>query len=581
MRKDISAILLSTILILVFLALLLILLFSEGEHYYRAQNLVMDGIYTEVEGIAAYAASSIPGELHEKIQVGDELSENFLYLNSIIGHIATNYPRINYIYTIRKEGDFYSFILDSDEEEAWIPGESIGVPIEVVPDALALVFAGQVTHTDTFYTDEWGSFISGYAPIFSSSGEVIAVLAVDVSKELITEEIEEVRSKLLIRIILITTVGLIATLLGVYATLHLLNSNKLMKSAQNVLLQATTAAQEGAFEYDVSSDILLCGPETAKLVGYNVEPGIETYALSKDFLVEKAVYEDKGCFCEILSSINQKIDPRYHKKITHTWRFHVDDRIKAIRFKGYVTPKNEKELKIIGMAEDYTEQEKNKTALININNKIEILHSISSHDIKNIITAIYTYADLILEEEIPDSVKADIDILIQNSEYSISTISSFSNVYKTLGTNSPEWIDIKALVNDVFRSHADLKHIKFTNNIDNVDIYADPHFDFVIQALFEFSINHCLITNVSMYSTISKDALHIIYEDDGIGISEYEKKRIFDFDVTKKDKTALFIVREILSITGISIEEDGTDESGVRFVITVKPGWFRLIELES
>jgi K+-sensing histidine kinase KdpD len=70
--------------------------------------------------------------------------------------------------------------------------------------------------------------------------------------------------------------------------------------------------------------------------------------------------------------------------------------------------------------------------------------------------------------------------------------------------------------------------------------------------------------------------LHIIYEDNGVGISEQHKETLFDFSLTKKDKNALFIAREILSITDISIKEDGTDEGGARFVITVKPGWFRL-----
>jgi signal transduction histidine kinase len=343
-----------------------------------------------------------------------------------------------------------------------------------------------------------------------------------------------------------------------------------------MLLQATNAAQKGAFEYDAYNDMLLCGPETAKLFGYIIVPGIEKYSLRKDFLVGKAVYEDKKDIDDALSVSKSRSESTKHEQFTYLWKFHIENKVKTIRFKGYIAPTKEG-MQIIGMAEDYTEQEKNKTALIKTNEKIQILHSISSHDIRNIITAIYSYADLILEEEVPDNVKADINHLIQSSEDSLSTISTFSHIYRTLGTNLPEWIDLRAVVHDIFES-TDLKDISFTNNIGNVDVYVDKHITFVIETLFSLSIKYCQTTSILMYTSISQDILHIIYEDNGVGISEKHKKTIFDFDLTKKDKNALYIAREILSITDISIEEAGTGEGGARFVITVKPGWFRLRE---
>jgi len=571
--QDLPNTLLSTIVVIVFIVLLLTLITSEINHYNNAQNLVMSGIHGEIEALATYAANSIPWDLHEKIRPGDELSDNFIKLNSIIKLIADNYPRASYIYTIRKDGDSFYFVLDSDEEEAWNIGEAIGVPVDVVPDALLLAFTGVFAHTDDFYTDEWGSFISGYAPIFSPSGEVVAVLAVDVSEDLVSEEIERVREEILVRISITTIIGLIASLIGIYATLYLLNSHKLTKSAQDLLLQATNAAQEGAFEYDPYNDTFLCGLETAQLFGYNIEPGIETYALSKDFIVGKAVYEDKKSVDEHLNVSNKRIE---HTKFAYSWRFHVDNKIKAIRFKGYIS-QNKGRVKIIGMAEDYTEQERNKGALINTNKKIQILHSISSHDIRNIFTAIYSYADLILEEEVSDDIKVDIKELIQSSEDSTFAISNFSKIYSTLGTSLPEWINIKTLANDIFEAHPDLKHITFTNNINNVYIYADPHTNFVIQTLFEFSMQYCdCVTNVVMHTSISSDVLHIIYQDDGVGICDDNKETLFDFDVTKKDRNVLYIAREILAITDISIIENGCYGNGTQFVIAVKPGWFQL-----
>ena len=573
--EDLPNTLLSTIIIIVFIVLLLTLITSEINHYNKAQNLVMEGIHVELEAIATYAANSIPWDLHEEIHPGDELSENFLFLNSIIRRIADNYSRVSYIYTIGRDGDIYYFVLDSDEEEAWIPGESIGDMLEVVPDALVLAFSGVIIHTGTFYTDEWGSFISGYAPIVSPSGEVVAVLAVDINEELVSDQIGQVKETLLIHISIATIIGLIAAVIGIYATLYLRSSHKLTKSAQNLLVQATNAAQEGAFEYDTSSNMFTCGSETAKLFGYNIEPGIETYVLSKDFIVDKAVYEDKESVDEHLNVCNKKIEDTKPRKFVYSWKLHVKDETKAIRLKGYIK-QNNGGVKIIGMAEDYTEQEWNKVALINTNKKIQILHSISSHDIKNLFTAIYSYADLILEEEISEDVQDDIKELLQSSEDSTFAISIFSKIYGTLGTSPPEWINIRTLANDIFEKTTDTDHITFTNNIDNVIMYADPHTNFVFQALFDFSKQYCdCVKNIVMYTSISSDELHINYQDDGVGVLEDNKEAIFEFDVTKKERSALYIAREILSVTGISIREIGCYGNGTHFVIAVKPGWFQ------
>ncbi|WP_292418405.1 ATP-binding protein [Methanoregula sp.] len=65
------------------------------------------------------------------------------------------------------------------------------------------------------------------------------------------------------------------------------------------------------------------------------------------------------------------------------------------------------------------------------------------------------------------------------------------------------------------------------------------------------------------------EALTIVVEDNGIGISEEEKEKIFEKGWGKNTGYGLFLVREILSITGITIRETGTPGKGARFEIRV------------
>ena len=67
----------------------------------------------------------------------------------------------------------------------------------------------------------------------------------------------------------------------------------------------------------------------------------------------------------------------------------------------------------------------------------------------------------------------------------------------------------------------------------------------------------------------------IVVEDNGIGVPEHDKEHIFGRGVGKHTGLGLFLVREILAITGITIRETGEPGKSARFEITVPPGAYR------
>ena len=64
-------------------------------------------------------------------------------------------------------------------------------------------------------------------------------------------------------------------------------------------------------------------------------------------------------------------------------------------------------------------------------------------------------------------------------------------------------------------------------------------------------------------------------EDDGVGIADEEKDRIFEHQYGKHTGIGLFLSHEILSITGLSIRECGEEGKGARFEIIVPEGKYR------
>ena len=70
-------------------------------------------------------------------------------------------------------------------------------------------------------------------------------------------------------------------------------------------------------------------------------------------------------------------------------------------------------------------------------------------------------------------------------------------------------------------------------------------------------------------------------EDDGIGIPVHDKELIFERGFGKNTGLGLFLSREILSITNISIREVGEFQHGARFEINVPQGVYRFSRMDN
>lgn len=69
--------------------------------------------------------------------------------------------------------------------------------------------------------------------------------------------------------------------------------------------------------------------------------------------------------------------------------------------------------------------------------------------------------------------------------------------------------------------------------------------------------------------------LAVVLEDDGYGVSAEDKKQLFTKGFGKHTGLGLFLSREFLSITGITISENGEPGKGARFEIVVPKGAYR------
>ncbi len=103
----------------------------------------------------------------------------------------------------------------------------------------------------------------------------------------------------------------------------------------------------------------------------------------------------------------------------------------------------------------------------------------------------------------------------------------------------------------------------------DLEIFADPFFEKVFINIFDYSLLHGeKVTEIRVTFNEQKEGGILLIADNGIGIPAARKERIFEYS-GKEAGSNLFLSREILSITSLSIRENGVEGQGARFEILI------------
>jgi PAS domain S-box-containing protein len=231
---------------------------------------------------------------------------------------------------------------------------------------------------------------------------------------------------------------------------------------------------------------------------------------------------------------------------------------------------------LILIVHDITGRKEQEKALRAANEKISLLNQLTRHDISNLVTGLSSYLTLLKmkngdDESSAQYVDACIEIVGKISQHL-----RFSREYQEIGKHDPVWQPLTEIVDNAV---ADLVHPGVEIGIppSPVEIFADPLAVKVMYNLFENSLRHGdHVTGIRISSQEQGDrALLIIVEDNGTGVPDADKERIFTRGFGKNTGLGLALSREILAVTGITIAENGTFGTGARFIIRIPPPAWR------
>jgi len=224
---------------------------------------------------------------------------------------------------------------------------------------------------------------------------------------------------------------------------------------------------------------------------------------------------------------------------------------------------------------DITETKRMKSALQESNKKLNLLSSITRHDILNQLMALKGY--LVLSENALENPQK-ISEFIKKEQQIASTIEeqiTFTRHYQDMGVKTPLWQNVHASVMTVCAEDGFSK-IAIDPQLKSVEIFADPLLKTVFHNLFENAAMHGgNVTRIFVRGQTTPDGFALTIEDDGNGIPLADKEQIFIRGFGRHTGLGLFLAREVLAITGLTINETGEPGQGARFTIQIPKGMYR------
>jgi PAS domain S-box-containing protein len=221
---------------------------------------------------------------------------------------------------------------------------------------------------------------------------------------------------------------------------------------------------------------------------------------------------------------------------------------------------------------DITDRKRAEAAAALASKKLYMMNEVTRHEIRNLVTGIIGCVDMAYTMPAGgerEDLNREIKHLILRIQHQID----FTENYQEIGIRMPEWQRVQQLI-----PHSGGVSVRVSPEISSIEVYADPLLAKIFVYLTENVARHGVhATEIAISAHPAPRSLVIIFEDNGTGVPDERKEVIFTRREGDRKGMGLFLVREILAITGITITENGKYGSGARFEMVVPASVYRTL----
>lgn len=193
--------------ILLFIAVMVVvsnLILGLGTYAY-SKNLIFGQIQEQARSIASCAASVTDGEeLENIVDMSPEDEIVLKYSHTYKGMTSEYGADYIYIFMLNDKGEPF-FAATSDIEDS---SDSIGETFEMYP-GMREAFGGKCAADEEETTDEWGTFLSGYAPVFNTNSQVVGIVGADINFSELQGRLDSLRTQILFMYVFISSIMIV------------------------------------------------------------------------------------------------------------------------------------------------------------------------------------------------------------------------------------------------------------------------------------------------------------------------------------------------------------------------------------
>lgn len=304
----------------------------------------------------------------------------------------------------------------------------------------------------------------------------------------------------------------------------------------------------------------------ARIIGYEVE---ELGDSIDDIFISRIHPKDRAGVQAFISRLDDGTTPSARAEF-RMW--HRDGRWVWVRSVCRVVAYDDAGMpeRVAGMHMDITPEHEVLEALAEAKKKIQLLSSVTRHDILNQVSVILMCDELVRGNTgrgpLPPEKADHYWDMMNAAAHTIERVISFTRDYDALGMEPPRWQRLATVV----RNAEILLHgsgLPVTLTCGELEVFADPLFEKVLYNLLENVRRHADGAGgveIAFHGYGDEGGV-LTLSDDGVGVPAELKERIFDRGYGSNTGLGLFLCREMLEITGIRITECGNPGEGALF----------------